>query len=151
MSAIPLFEPASLLQAIGVLLGFQLTVFSWRIVRELKIRDEAKTNTLVEVGITPSDWLSISAIVANVVAILALTVAGSFSTAIALFSGGLVLFATYPFAVIGHYGMYTRRRRPRNWQPASTDAEWITIIIGALLAASVFVVVVGSSCGCHGC
>lgn len=141
----PLFEPANLLQAVGVILGFQITAFSWRISRELKIRGKAKINAMVEIGMTPSDWLSIVSIVLNVLAILALTIVGSFAAATAIFSASLVLFGAYPFAVLGHYDMFTRKRRSATFQPASTDAEWIVVIMGSMAALAVGL---GLMCSC---
>jgi hypothetical protein len=94
-----------ILAAAGVLLGFQITSFTWRISRE------------VEVGKSDLTWLPIADIL-NLASMLVVAV-GVFvlpilNVANLRFMGlalglALLLFIGYPFALAGHYDMYNRK------------------------------------------
>lgn len=96
-----------ILAAAGVLLGFQITSFTWRISRE------------VEVGKSDLTWLPIADLL-NLAAMLVvaigvfvlpiLNVANSEFMKLAL-GLALLLFIGYPFALAGHYEMYNRKTR----------------------------------------
>jgi len=135
-----MLRPEDLISAIGVLLGFQITAFSWRISRELSFRDkhdadELKKNNeemFVTNGIAPSDWLSVLSIILNVFAVLMMLLGGDSRVALALFGAGLVLFGTYPFAILGHYQMFVRTQHKIGSQKNATTSEVVLIFFGAL-------------------
>ena len=91
----------------GILLGFQLTSFHFRLSRELKFRDEGDTTWL--------PWADLLMLISMVVIVLCifllplLGLEGAFS--INAFGVSLILFAAYPFALAGHYELFTSKAK----------------------------------------
>jgi hypothetical protein len=96
-----------MLAAAGILLGFQITSFTWRVSRE------------VDVGKSDLTWLPIADML-NLASMLVLAV-GVFVLPILnvanpkfmklAFGLALLLFIGYPFALAGHYEMYNRKTK----------------------------------------
>ncbi|MBS1942189.1 MAG: hypothetical protein JST38_15065 [Bacteroidetes bacterium] len=145
-----MLRPEDIISAIGVLLGFQITAFSWRISRELSFRDKHDADELrknneemfVTNGIAPSDWLSVLSIILNVFAVLMMLLGGDGRVSLALFGAGLVLFGTYPFAILGHYRMFVRTQHKIGSQKNATTSEVVLICFGMLgaLLTGLFIV-----------
>lgn len=144
-----MLEPQDLISGIGVLLGFQITAFSWRISRELSFRDKYDADELkkkgevkiVTNGIAPSDWLSVASILLNVIAVLVMLLGGDARISLGLFGSGLVLFAAYPFALLGHYRMFVRTEHKVGSQENATTSEVLIICLGGLAALLLSVLV----------
>lgn len=149
-----MLEPQDLVSAIGVLLGFQFTAFLWRVSRELSFKDKYDEDELrktgevktVSIAMAPADWLTVSSMLLNVIAVLLLLLGCSFSTSKALFGAGLVLFATYPLALLAHYRMFVKTDHllpaQQHYVPAT---EVILICLGALAALIVGLLIACSS------
>lgn len=89
----------------GILLGFQLTSFHFRLSRELKFRDEGDVTWL--------PWADLFTLISMVIMVLCifllplLGLGAQFATN--AFGVSLILFATYPFALAGHYELFTAK------------------------------------------
>lgn len=139
-------QASDLITGVGILLGFQVTAFTWRVNRELQFRDKANVGDKVHNGSSPSDWLSLAAILLNASTIVALLLNAPAAIGLALFGVSLVLFATYPFAVLAHYRIFRRTEHVVGSQPVSTPAEWIIISVGLVVALIVGIMVGNGSC-----
>lgn len=94
-----------ILTAAGVLLGFQITSFTWRISREV---DVGKTDLT---WLPPADMLNLASmlIVAIGVFVLPILNVANLKFMRLAFGLALLLFIGYPFALAGHYDMYNRK------------------------------------------
>jgi hypothetical protein len=100
----------------GLILGFQVILFSWRLAREASVGDEGDIPWL-----TPADYLNLLGmlVLAFGVYLLPMTKAVSPRTA-AVFCGlGVLLFVGYVFSLAAHYQLFNRSK-PRQfvWFPA---------------------------------
>lgn len=127
-------QASDLITGVGILLGFQVTAFTWRVNRELQFRDNAVIGAKIYNGSSPSDWLCLAAILLNAAAIVALLLNAPATIGFALFGVALVFFATYPFAVLAHYRMFRKTEHEVGSQPVSTTTEWIIICVGLVVA-----------------
>ena len=92
--------------AAGVLMGFQVTSFAWRISREVKV---AEKNDLT--WLPPADLMNLASMVVAVVGVFVLPTLDLVGTNFAehSFALALLLFVGYPFALAGHYDMYNHK------------------------------------------
>jgi hypothetical protein len=89
----------------GILLGFQLTSFHFRLSRELKFRDEGDVTWLPW-----ADLFSLISMVIMVLCVFLLPILGvGLAFAANAFGVSLILFAGYPFALAGHYELFTSK------------------------------------------
>ena len=89
----------------GILLGFQLTSFHFRLSRELKFRDEGDVTWLPW-----ADLFSLISMLIMVLCIFLLPILGiGLTFAVNAFGVSLILFAGYPFALAGHYELFTSK------------------------------------------
>tara|TARA_R110001599_G_scaffold353879_1_gene601879 strand:- start:21373 stop:21783 length:411 start_codon:yes stop_codon:yes gene_type:complete len=89
----------------GILLGFQLTSFHLRLTRELKFRDEGDVTWLPW-----ADLFSLVSMLIMVLCVFLLPILGfGITFATNAFGISLILFAGYPFALAGHYELFTSK------------------------------------------
>lgn len=128
----------------GVLIGLQLAAFARRIEREVTVGDRADVTWL-----PPADLLNLTAMLVALVGVFVLPIAGLAPPNLPAAALGLsiLLFAGYPFALAGHYDLFTRtRRRPRYVTPQETIVIVITVILcAAYLVWSPLVVTGGAA------
>ena len=89
----------------GVLLGFEVTAFSWRISREMQVAKEGDI-----VWLAPADYLNLLAMLVTSGGVFVLPALGFENTAIfrILFGLAAILFICHAFALAGHYELYGR-------------------------------------------
>jgi hypothetical protein len=99
----------------GLLLGFQVTLFKWRLEREAAVGDKADIPWLV-----PADYVSIFGMLSFVVGVVLIPVLdlGFVKVARAAFGLGTILFVGQALGLAGHYQLYNRSK-PREfvWFP----------------------------------
>lgn len=89
--------------AAGVLIGFQVTSFVWRVSREVEVGKKGDLTWL-----PPSDILNLISMAVAMVGVFVLPILGLADLSFMRFSFGL-LFVGYPFALAGHYDMYNNK------------------------------------------
>jgi len=104
-----------LLVAISVLVGFQVTLFIWRIDREVEKKPEQHS------WLPPSDLLGGLSMLFFVVGGLLLPIVGAvdIETARKFFGLGALLTIGHIFGLVGHYELFTIKARSRAWFPLS--------------------------------
>ena len=115
-----------LLVAISVLVGFQVTLFIWRIDREVEKKPEQRS------WLPPSDWLGGLSMLCFVVGGLLLPIIGvvDIQTAKKLFGLGALLTIGHLFGLVGHYELFTIKVRTHAWFPRQ---ERIVLSVFAML------------------
>jgi hypothetical protein len=113
--------------AAGVLIGFQVTSFVWRVSRE------------VDVGITwlpPADILNLISMAVAMVGVFVFPILGLADLNFIRFSFGLavLLFVGYPFALAGHYDMYNNKTS-RSYSYFPLQEKVVVAIITILVIA----------------
>jgi hypothetical protein len=101
--------------AAAVLLGFQLTAFTWRLNREVDVHRATRPEDPPQNWLAPSDYLSLFSLLITVVAVFVLPLVFNDRPifkekamdywAVRAFGLSLILFAGYPFALLGHYNL----------------------------------------------
>jgi hypothetical protein len=118
----------------GLLLGFQVSLFKWRLEREAAVGDKGDVPWLV-----PADYVSIVGMLCFVVGVVLLPVSGlgPVSIARAAFGMGALLFVGQALGLAGHYQLYNRSNtRKFVWFPTQEKvALGITALIGLLYLA----------------
>lgn len=114
--------------ASGIIVGFQVTFFLWRLSREARMR-ERKYPT----WFPPSDVLNLVSMAIFVIGVFILPATTSISPYVVkrCFATAALLFLGYPFALAGHYELYTPGEKGK--QPYCTIQEWVVIEIIATL------------------
>ncbi len=99
-------ELADIWTAAGVLIGFQVTSFIWRISREVEVGKQGDLTWL-----PPADILNLISMAVTMVGVFVLPILGLADLSFIRFSFGLavLLFVGYPFALAGHYDMYDNK------------------------------------------
>jgi len=94
--------------ASGVLIGFQVTSFAWRISREVKVGESSDITWL-----PPADVLNLISMLIASIGVFALPILGLVDLNIVKHSFGLAVltFIGYPFALAGHYDMYNKKTK----------------------------------------
>lgn len=97
---------ADIWTAAGVLIGFQVTLFVWRISREVEVGKEGDITWL-----PPADILNLLSMVIAIAGVFVLPILDLANVNVIKFSFGLavLLFVSYPFALAGHYDMYNNK------------------------------------------
>jgi len=115
-----------LLVATSVLVGFQVTLFIWRIDREVEKKPEQHS------WLPPSDWLGGLSMLCFVVGGLLLPIVGAvdFQTAKNLCGLGALLTIGHLFGLVGHYELFTIKSRSHAWFPRQ---ERIVLSLFAIL------------------
>lgn len=111
----------------GLLLGFQVTLFKWRIEREAAVGDSGDIPWLV-----PADYIGIAGMLSFVLGVILLPVSGllSVSTAQSCFGLGAVLFVGQALGLAGHYQLYNRsKERQFVWFPRQEKIVVTTTVL----------------------
>ena len=122
---------ADIWTAAGVLIGFQVTTFVWRISREVNVGEQKDITWL-----PPADILNLSSMVVAMVGVFVLPILDLVGVNFMKFSFGLavLLFISYPFALAGHYDMYNNKtQRSFLYFPSQ---ERVVVIITTILVIS---------------
>lgn len=112
----------------GVLLGFQLTSFAWRVSQETKTAEKGDI-----VWLSPADYLNLLAMVITVLGVFIAPILGLVSVRVVQILLGFVslLYLGYAIALAGHYELFSRgKKRSFLWFPKQ---ERIVITIVAIL------------------
>jgi hypothetical protein len=119
---------ADIWTAAGVLIGFQVTSFVWRVSREVEVGKKGYITWL-----PPADILNLLSMVVVVVGVFILPILDLADLNSIKLSFGLavLLFISYPFALAGHYDMYNNKT-PRTFLYFPTQ-EKIVIAITTFL------------------
>ena len=114
----------------GLLLGFQVTLFKWRLEREAGVGDKGDIPWLV-----PADYISIAGMLAFVIGVVLLPLSGIGSLVFARgsFGLGVVFFVGQALGLAGHYQLFNRSK-PREfvWFPLQ---EKVVIALTLFLSA----------------
>jgi len=99
-------ELANVWVAAGVLVGFQVTSFAWRVSREVKV---GATDDLT--WLPPADIVNLTSMVVAMLGVFVLPILGLVGMNFMehCFALAVLLFVGYPFALAGHYGMYNNK------------------------------------------
>src|SRR4051794_25363981 len=105
-------ETQAIWSAAGVLAGFQVAAFSLRVNREIAVADRGDFTWL-----PPADLLNLASLTVMMLGVFVAPILGLWDGEVAGSCLGLavVLLAGYPFALAGHYDMYTPG--PRTFAP----------------------------------
>jgi hypothetical protein len=122
----------------GVILGFQMTSFAWRLAEEAKVRNEGDIPWLV-----PADYLNLAGMLILVFGVFvgpifpAAAMLPWSKQAVVLFGLGTLLFVGHVFAMAGHYQLFNKTRRGSGmkltWCPRQEAVTvWCTFGLSAL-------------------
>ena len=117
----------------GLLLGFQVTLFKWRLERESEVGDKGDIPWLV-----PADYVSIVGMLAFVFGTILLPLSGVVSTGFArgAFGLGTLLFVGQALGLAGHYQLFNRSKgRKFVWFPTQEK-----VVVGLTVLASLLYV-----------
>jgi hypothetical protein len=111
----------------GILLGFQITSFSWRISREAKVGMTDWT------WLPPADILNLISLTINAGGVFIIPIMGFVHNTFIQSALGLalLLFVGYPFALAGHYDMYSKG--PRTMKYCPKQEKTVVTIVGILV------------------
>lgn len=142
--------PQPYLTVASILSGFCISVFMFRVQRELLVRDRYpdQMNWLAW-----ADYLIVSAIVLSLALVVLPLVAIPqpsrfvFSVAAGTCAAACVLLIAYPFAILDHYRIEIGTWRTRHGESPQTrhkgePIERVIVVIAAITAAAAFVAVV---------
>jgi hypothetical protein len=127
-------ELVQLWTAAGVLIGFQISSFGWRISREAEV-DEA-----VSTWLPPADIINLISMMITALGVFILPILGLITAELSQIAFGfaMLLFVSYPFALAGHYDMFHKGPRSFEYFPRQ---EKIVIAIIAVAAAAYLILV----------
>ncbi len=131
------FELVQLWTAAGVLIGFQISSFGWRISREVEV---SGSDGAVSTWLPPADILNLISMMITASGVFILPILGLISNEVShlAFGFAMLLFVGYPFALAGHYDMYNKGRRSFHYFPRQ---EKIVVAIIAVAAAGYIAIV----------
>ena len=120
--------------AAGIILGFQVTWFIWRISREVKVGAVDLT------WLPPADIVNLISMTITTISVFILPILGVTDINIVkrFFVLALLLFSGYPFALAGHYDMYNPRTRRSNLYFPFQERIAISVIGSLAIAYIVF-------------
>lgn len=123
------FDIRELWTAGGILLGFQLTAFHFRLARELKFRDEGDITWLPW-----ADLFSLISMLIMVLCIFLFPILGiGLDIAVNAFGVSLILFAGYPFALAGHYELFAKKDKDSRKGGHCPFQEKVVLVITVLV------------------
>ena len=101
-------EVKDLWTAGGILLGFQITAFSWRVAEESKVAEKGDI-----VWLPPADYVNLLAMLVTVLGVFVFPAFDLASLRVVQVSFGLgtLLFLGHAFAIAGHYELFSRGRK----------------------------------------
>lgn len=119
----------------GVVLGFQMTLFSWRLAREVEIGDKGDIPWL-----TPSDYMNIVGMLILVFGVYLLPIMNIVNLDIStiLFGLGIFLFIGQALGIAGHYQLFnTKKKREFMWFPKQ---EKNVLLIATIVSLSYLII-----------
>jgi hypothetical protein len=119
----------------GLLLGFQATLFKWRIERESEVGDKGDIPWLV-----PSDYIGIASMLLFVFGVFLFPLSGIVSAfwARLLFGLGALFFVGQSLGLAGHYQLYNRTKLRRFiWFPLQEKI----VTAGTILIAIIYLII----------
>jgi hypothetical protein len=124
-------SPDTVRSAAGVIVGFQVAAFTLRINREIEVGDRGERTWL-----PLADYVNLVSMTVALVGFFIAPIVGFYGepTAAKALGLSLVLLACYPYALVGHYELFTgedREDRTRDYCPRQ---EKIAITVTLLLA-----------------
>jgi hypothetical protein len=121
----------------GLLLGFQVTFFKWRLEEEARVGSKGSIPWLV-----PSDYVGVIGMISFVLGVVLLPVAGLIRSSIVHWAFGLgtLLFIGQILGLAGHYQLYNRsEKRQFVWFPLQERiAVAITLLVGLVYSVVFF-------------
>jgi len=120
--------------AAGFLIILQVGAFAWRVGREITVGEKGEINWL-----PPADILNMVSMLIAFLGVFIFPLAGLDDENIPKISLGIsiVLFAGYPFALAGHYELYTKGKRKYRY---TNRQEIIPIIVAEHIALAYLVI-----------
>lgn len=125
------FQIAQIWTAAGVMLGFQVSAFAWRIQQESQVADNGQIS-----WIPPADYLNLAAMLVTVLGVFVAPVIGiaTSDTAKMAFGLGAILFAGHSFALAAHYELFNHKTtRSYDYFPPQ---ERVAIIVVTIMAVA---------------
>jgi hypothetical protein len=120
-----------LLEIAGIIIGFQLTIFTFRITRELQFDRKNRWFPL-------ADFINLLSVLVTVSFLFIYPLNNLETYDIKLcqkfFGFALLLFVIYPFALIGHYDLFKKHSKRNKRQKYVTDQERWVLIIGGIIS-----------------
>lgn len=124
-----------LLQIAGILIGFQLTIFTFRMTRELSLDRQKRWFPL-------PDFINLFSVLISVcfLFLYPLKNIDTFDIKLCqkLFGFSILLFVVYPFALIGHYDLFAKASKRITDQKYVTRQEIVVMIIGGIMSILYF-------------
>jgi len=132
---------AELWSAAGVIAGFQIASFSWRIGREVAMAKEGE-----RVWFPHADTLNLASLMVTLLGVYVGGALGvlSLEQSTRAFGWSVLLLACWPFALLGHYDLLGRNPRTHDRPPLTTQeaaviafafilsvAYWTAVAFGA--------------------
>lgn len=141
-------SPQPYLTVAAILSGFGISVFMFRIQRELHVRDQDPTQRN---WLAWADYLILAAIVVSlllvVIPLVAVAEPGphAFALARASCAAAAILVAAYPFAILDHYRIEIgawRKDEPPTLRHKGEPIEKAVVIAASVLAAIAFALII---------
>ncbi|MBU7037048.1 MAG: hypothetical protein HXS52_03880 [Theionarchaea archaeon] len=112
----------------GILMGFQIASFTWRISREVDVGERDYVTWL-----PPADLLNLTSMVtlAGGVFVFPVLTVGGLVLAEHSFGLAVILFMGYPFALAGHYDMYNMET-PRSYEYFPLQEKIVILLVACL-------------------
>lgn len=126
-------ELKDLLTPTSLFLGFQVTLFKWRLEREAEVGDKGDIPWLV-----PSDYVSIVGMAFFIFGVILFPLSGFISVIVAqkCFGLGSLLFVGQVLGLAGHYQLYNKSQlRQFLWFPLQEKVVvFLTVIVAIVFA-----------------
>lgn len=124
-----------LIQIAGILIGFQLTIFTFRISRELTFKKKHRRLPIPDI----INLLSILITVFFLI-LYPLKYPETYDKNICqkLLGFSFILFVIYPFALIGHYDLFVKNKN--EFSNYATKQEKIVLFLGTIISILYFVI-----------
>ena len=119
---------ANIWVAAGIILGFEVTWFTWRISREVKMAGKRERTWL-----PPADIVNLIAMVVIAIGVFILPILGLIDIDLVkrLFALAVLIFVGYPFALAGHYQLFSAKRKEKQTR-CSFQERIVLLVIAAL-------------------
>ena len=124
---------SSLWTVAAVVFGFQLAALSWRLTREVSMESRGE-----RIWVTFTDVIVLLSVLILVVGVFLLPILVDISTgnAAKLFGLSLVLLASAPIVLAGHYNLFRHQEGPRD--QVTTQEKW-SLMVPVLFSVSYLV------------
>src|SRR5262249_42868679 len=121
-------EWRDLMVAVSLLLGFQFTLFKWRIEREAGMIDKKQWSWL-----PPADWVGMLSMLCFVIGVILLPIVGAIDvpTARKVFGLAALLAVAQIIGLAGHYELFLIKKRTKEWFPP--QERLVLLIFGIIV------------------